>query len=51
MSNLILKFAMMLVVIFGSVILGLLFKGIDRILNAKIQKRVGPPIWQPFYDF
>ena len=50
MSNLILKFAMMLVVIFGSVILGLLFKGIDRILNAKIQKRVGPPIWQPFYD-
>ncbi len=31
-------------------ILGLLFKGIDRILSAKMQKRVGPPILQPFYD-
>ncbi len=40
----------MLAVIFGSVILGLLFKGIDRILSAKMQKRVGPPLLQPFYD-
>jgi len=50
MFNLILKLLIMLAVIFGSVILGLLFKGIDRILSAKMQKRVGPPLLQPFYD-
>ena len=30
---------------------GLLLCGIDRKLVAKMQKRVGPPILQPFYDF
>jgi len=50
MPNLILKLTMMLGVVFGSVVLGLLFRGIDRILNAKMQKRVGPPLLQPFYD-
>ena len=30
---------------------GLLLAGIDRKLVAKMQKRVGPPILQPFYDF
>lgn len=42
---------MMVVLIFGSVFLGLLLKGIDRILSARMQKRVGPPLLQPFYDF
>jgi len=40
----------MVIVVFGSIILGLFFKGIDRILSAKIQKRIGPPLLQPFYD-
>ncbi len=30
---------------------GLLLTGIDRKLVARMQKRVGPPILQPFYDF
>jgi formate hydrogenlyase subunit 4 len=50
MFNLILNFFLIIIVAFGSVCLGLFFKGIDRILNAKIQKRVGPPLLQPFYD-
>ena len=29
---------------------GLLLCGIDRKLVARMQKRVGPPILQPFYD-
>ena len=30
---------------------GLLLCGIDRKLVARMQKRIGPPILQPFYDF
>ena len=30
---------------------GMLLCGIDKKLVAKMQKRVGPPILQPFYDF
>lgn len=30
---------------------GMLLAGIDRKIVAKMQKRVGPPILQPFYDF
>ena len=30
---------------------GMLLCGIDRKLVARMQKRVGPPILQPFYDF
>lgn len=33
-----------------SLILSLLFDGIDRKLHARMQKRIGPPIIQPFYD-
>jgi len=32
-------------------IISLLFEGIDRKLHARMQKRIGPPIIQPFYDF
>lgn len=32
-------------------IVGLLLSGIDRKVLARMQKRVGPPIIQPFYDF
>lgn len=30
---------------------GLILAGIDRKLLARMQKRIGPPILQPFYDF
>ena len=32
-------------------IIGLLLAGIDRKVLARMQKRVGPPLVQPFYDF
>lgn len=31
-------------------ILGCLLSGIDRVLSAKMQGRVGPPLLQPYYD-
>ncbi len=31
-------------------ILGGLFSGMDRILTARMQSRIGPPLLQPFYD-
>lgn len=31
-------------------VVGGLLTGIDRKLTARLQNRVGPPIWQPFYD-
>ncbi len=34
-----------------SIILGLLFEGMGRKLQARMQNRRGPPILQPFYDF
>lgn len=30
---------------------GCLLSGLDRILEARFQNRVGPPLLQPFYDF
>jgi len=35
---------------FFSIFFGLLFKGIDRKIAAHMQKRIGPPIRQPFRD-
>ena len=32
-------------------VIGLLLAGIDRKVLARMQKRIGPPIMQPFYDF
>ena len=32
-------------------LLGLFLAGVDRKIVAKMQKRVGPPLLQPFYDF
>ncbi|MFA4719182.1 respiratory chain complex I subunit 1 family protein [Pyrococcus kukulkanii] len=32
-------------------VMSLLFAGIDRKLVARMQRRIGPPILQPFYDF
>ena len=32
-------------------VIGLLLAGVDRKVLARMQKRVGPPLIQPFYDF
>ncbi|MCX6798503.1 MAG: NADH-quinone oxidoreductase subunit H [Candidatus Diapherotrites archaeon] len=34
----------------AGIIFGLLFKGLDRVLGARMQARVGPPLLQPFID-
>ena len=33
-----------------ALLLALLFDGVDRIINARMQRRWGPPLFQPFYD-
>jgi len=47
MNTIAILLAMVPVVFFIS----LLFEGIDRKIHARMQKRIGPPIIQPFYDF
>lgn len=43
--------AIALIISFPAVLLiSLLFEGIDRKLHARMQKRIGPPVIQPFYD-
>lgn len=39
-----------IVILLGSGILGLVYKGFDRKLAAQMQGRIGPPLRQPFYD-
>lgn len=34
-----------------SPVAGCLLTGLDRVLEARLQNRVGPPLLQPFYDF
>ena len=34
-----------------AVLLGMLYRGVDRKLTARFQNRIGPPIWQAYYDF
>ena len=31
-------------------VLGCLLAGVDRIVSARMQGRVGPPLLQPYYD-
>ena len=31
-------------------VLGCLLSGVDRIITARMQGRVGPPLLQPYYD-
>ncbi|MFA5976343.1 MAG: complex I subunit 1 family protein [Elusimicrobiota bacterium] len=35
---------------FMTAVIGLLASGIDRKVTARVQYRVGPPLWQPFID-
>lgn len=50
MMDILFKIGLAIFVAITAIVLGLIFKGIDRILAARMQKRVGPPILQPFYD-
>jgi NADH-quinone oxidoreductase subunit H len=36
--------------VFGTAFLGLVFSWIDRLVTARIQWRTGPPVYQPFAD-
>jgi len=38
------------IILFGGVLLGMVYKGFDRKLAAQMQGRIGPPLRQPFYD-
>ena len=44
------ELVIILLVLFAGPILGGLLSGIDRIITARMQGRVGPPLLQPFYD-
>lgn len=46
--NIILKVILILIL---TPIVGCLIAGIDRVLTARLQHRVGPPLLQPLYDF
>jgi len=39
-----------IVIILAPLIGGLVY-GFERIIKARMQRRIGPPLWQPFYDF
>jgi ech hydrogenase subunit B len=34
----------------GAPLAGALLSGIDRKISARMQGRIGPPVWQPFFD-
>ena len=36
--------------LFFALLLSLLFEGVDRVVHARMQLRLGPPVFQPFYD-
>ena len=44
------ELVIILLVLFAAPVLGGLLSGIDRIITARMQGRVGPPVLQPFYD-
>ncbi|MDG6221207.1 MAG: NADH-quinone oxidoreductase subunit H, partial [Candidatus Thermoplasmatota archaeon] len=44
------RFFLGIMVILGALYFGLVLKGIDRKLAARMQSRIGPPIRQPFWD-
>lgn len=43
-------FAIGIMYIFLAPLIGGLLAGLDRIITARMQRRVGPPLLQPFYD-
>ena len=49
-ASLIIKIIAGIALMIISIIAALLLDGADRILHARMQKRYGPPLLQPFYD-
>jgi len=43
-------FVRLLIYLVFAPLVGGLLAGVDRIVTARMQSRLGPPIWQPFYD-
>lgn len=45
-------FAPLMIIPLGAaaLIFGLLLKGVDRVVIARMQRRIGPPLLQPFFD-
>jgi len=50
-GNILVEILLIIGIIIVAPILGGFISGIDRIITARMQGRVGPPILQPFYDF
>ena len=44
------RLVLVVLVVLGAPLLGALLNGADRILTARMQGRIGPPLLQPFYD-
>ncbi len=44
------RLALGVIVVVLSIVVGLIYKGIDRKLAARMQSRIGPPLRQPFWD-
>ena len=51
MSDMVCNIVSGLVYLILAPVIGGLLAGIDRKISARMQRRVGPPITQPFYDF
>lgn len=51
MSEFLISIGLSVLVAFIALFLGLIYKGIDRKLVARLQSRIGPPLIQPFRDF
>jgi ech hydrogenase subunit B len=43
-------YVLIIAVLIGTPLVGGLITGMDRILTARVQGRIGPPLFQPFYD-
>lgn len=50
LEEILIKILLIIVIAILSIVIGLLYKGIDRKLAARMQARIGPPIVQPFWD-
>ncbi|RKY40710.1 MAG: NADH-quinone oxidoreductase subunit H, partial [Candidatus Makaraimicrobium thalassicum] len=50
MIGILFKILQILIIAISGMVVGLFCKGIDRILAARMQYRVGPPLVQPFMD-
>ncbi|MBN2330546.1 MAG: NADH-quinone oxidoreductase subunit H [Candidatus Aenigmarchaeota archaeon] len=49
-EGLLLRTALVPIIACAGILLGLLYRGLDRVLVARMQSRVGPPVTQPFRD-